>query len=187
MGKWGCKESMSLLRLGCKESAWLSHIFAELVAVDDSRVFWDHTTPGYPRVLAQKDFNRHGQFLVVEEYNGREKCRSFTEVLRTTVKAPEDPFVPLVEPIAKVPLWLSGRTAGKTISVMPSKSETSGHGPAIQSLSLAAEVISPKDPSLAIAASRKDFSPDSQGLVLPADKNIADNCSVTTDGLEYAG
>ena len=112
--------------------------------------------------------------------------RSFTEMLRTTVRAPEDPIGPLVEPIAKVPLWLSGRTAGKTISVMPSKSETSGHGPAIQSLSLAAEVISPKDPSLAIAASPKDFSLDSQGLVLPADKNTADNCSVTTDGFEYA-
>jgi hypothetical protein len=120
------------------------------------------------------------------EYVAVKNKRSFTEVLRTAVRAPEDPFGPLVEPIAEVPLWLSGRTAGKTISVMPSKSETSGHGPEIQSLSLAAEVISPKDPSLAIAASPKDFSLDSQGLVLPADKNIADNCSVTTDGFEYA-
>jgi hypothetical protein len=60
---------------------------------------------------------------------------------------------------------ISGRIAGKTISVMPSKSETSSHGPAIQSLSLAAEVILPKDPSLAIAASPKDLSLNTQGLV----------------------
>jgi hypothetical protein len=45
----------------------------------------------------------------------------------------------------------------QTILVMPSKLETSDHGPTIQSLSLAAEVISPKDPSLAITASPKDF------------------------------
>jgi hypothetical protein len=66
------------------------------------------------------------------------------------------------------------------------KIEMSGHGPTIQSLSLAVEVISPKDPSLAIAALPKDFSLDSQGLVLLADRNIADNCSVTTDGFKYA-
>jgi hypothetical protein len=73
----------------------------------------------------------------------------------------------------------------QTISMMPSKLETSGHGSAIQSLSLATEVISPKDPSLAIAALLKDLSLDSQGLVLPADRNIVDNCSVMTDSFEY--
>jgi hypothetical protein len=70
--------------------------------------------------------------------------------------------------------------------MMPSKLETSGHGSAIQSLSLAAEVISPKDPSLAIVALLKDLSLDTRGLVLPADRNIIDNCSVTTDSFEYA-
>jgi hypothetical protein len=44
-----------------------------------------------------------------------------------------------------------------TILVMPNKLEMSGHGLTIQSLSLAVEVISPKDPSLAIAASPKDL------------------------------
>jgi hypothetical protein len=125
---------MSLLRLGCKESAWLSHIFAELVAVEDSRVFWDHTTPGYPRVfLPRKVLTGMGNFgwlksimeersvgqfwyrkagiekaikftqplLSDSEYVAVKNKRSFTEVLRTAVRAPEDPFGPLVEPIAE--------------------------------------------------------------------------------------
>jgi hypothetical protein len=55
------------------EIAWLVRIFEELVEVEDSRVFWDQGRPGFPRVIAQRCFNRHGSFLLVEEYDGRRK------------------------------------------------------------------------------------------------------------------
>jgi hypothetical protein len=41
--------------------------------VDDSRVFWNQASPGFPRVIAQRCFNRHGSFLLVEEYAGSRK------------------------------------------------------------------------------------------------------------------
>jgi hypothetical protein len=64
------------INLRKKEQVWLVRIFGELVAVEDSRVFRDQTVPGFLRVLAQKCGNRNGRFLVIEEYNGRGKCRS---------------------------------------------------------------------------------------------------------------
>jgi hypothetical protein len=44
--------------------------------VEDSRVFKDSSVLGFPRVLAQKCGNRNKRFLVLKEYNGREKYGS---------------------------------------------------------------------------------------------------------------
>ena len=70
------RDVQRVVNLRKKEQVWLVRIFAELVAVDDSRVFRDQTVPGFPRVLAQKCGNKNGRFLVLEEYNGRGKCGS---------------------------------------------------------------------------------------------------------------
>ena len=42
----------------------------------DSCLYWDCSIPGFPRILAQHCFNRRGYFLVIEEYDGRERCGS---------------------------------------------------------------------------------------------------------------
>ena len=70
------KDVQRAVNLRKKEQVWLVRIFAELVAVEDSRVFRDQTVPGFPRVLAQKCGNKNGRFLVLEEYNSRGKCGS---------------------------------------------------------------------------------------------------------------
>jgi hypothetical protein len=41
------------------------------VAVESSEVFWDQSRAGYPRIIAQRRSNRHGCFLIVEEFDGR--------------------------------------------------------------------------------------------------------------------
>jgi hypothetical protein len=51
-------------------------IFEDLVRVEDSRVFWNQSLQGFPLVLAQRCFNRHGGFLVVEEFNGDRRSDS---------------------------------------------------------------------------------------------------------------
>jgi hypothetical protein len=63
----GRKRSIFLDR---DELAWLVRIFEDLVRVEDSRVFWNQSLQGFPRVLAQRCFNIHGGFLVVEEFSG---------------------------------------------------------------------------------------------------------------------
>jgi hypothetical protein len=68
-----CKEKMRSIFLERDEIAWLVRIFEELVIVDDSRVFWNQASLGFPRVIAQRCFNRHGSFLLVEEYAGSRK------------------------------------------------------------------------------------------------------------------
>jgi hypothetical protein len=71
-----CRGLLRSVRLSNQESVWLLDIFDELVAAKDSRVFKDQSKPGFPCVLAQHCFNRHGDFLVIEEYNDRERCGS---------------------------------------------------------------------------------------------------------------
>jgi hypothetical protein len=44
------------------------------VAVESSEVFWDQSRAGYPRIIAQRRSNRHGCFLIVEEFDGRRRC-----------------------------------------------------------------------------------------------------------------
>jgi len=55
------------------EAAWLIKSFHDLVTVLDSRVFWNQTVSGFPRILAQQCANRHGYFLTIEEYEGRRR------------------------------------------------------------------------------------------------------------------
>lgn len=71
-----CRGLLWSVRLSNQESVWLLDIFDDLVAAKDSRVFKDQSKPGFPCVLAQHCFNRHGGFLVIEEYDGRERCGS---------------------------------------------------------------------------------------------------------------
>jgi hypothetical protein len=66
-----CKGLTRSILLDKDESAWLIKSFGELVSVQDSRVFWNQSGCGFPRILAQQCYNRHGYFLTVEEYEGR--------------------------------------------------------------------------------------------------------------------
>ena len=56
------------------ELAWLACTVEELVAMENSDVFWDQSRVGYPRIIAHKCSNRHGCFLTVEEFDGRRRC-----------------------------------------------------------------------------------------------------------------
>jgi hypothetical protein len=58
------------------EAAWLIKSLGEIVSVQDSRVFWNQSVRGFPRILAQQCSNRHGYFLTMEEYEGRRKSGS---------------------------------------------------------------------------------------------------------------
>jgi hypothetical protein len=58
------------------ELDWLARKGKELVAVENSEVFWDPSRAAYPRIIAQKCSNRHGNFLLLEEFDGRSKCGS---------------------------------------------------------------------------------------------------------------
>jgi len=68
-----CKGRIRSIFLERDEIGWLVRIFEELVTVEDSRVFWNQASYGLPRVIAQRCFNRHGSFLLVEEYAGSRK------------------------------------------------------------------------------------------------------------------
>jgi hypothetical protein len=58
------------------EVAWLDRIADKLVAVNTAEVFWDPSRAKYPRVMAQKCANRHGKFLLIEEFDGRRRSGS---------------------------------------------------------------------------------------------------------------
>jgi len=65
-----CKGRNRSIMLDRTELAWLLNTFESLVCVVDSRVFWDQSRHGFPRIIAQRHFNRHGGFMVIEEFNG---------------------------------------------------------------------------------------------------------------------
>jgi hypothetical protein len=65
-----CRGRLRSILMDRDEIAWLVRIFEELVEVEDSRVFWNQALAGFPRIIAQRCFNRHGGFLTIEEYNG---------------------------------------------------------------------------------------------------------------------
>jgi hypothetical protein len=58
------------------EVAWLDRVVDDLVAVKTAEVFWDSSRAGYPRIMAQKCANRHGNFLLIEEFDGRRRSGS---------------------------------------------------------------------------------------------------------------
>jgi hypothetical protein len=59
-----------------EELNWLARIGEKLVAVRKAEVFWDQSRADYPRIISQKCTNRHGNFLTIEEFEGRRKCGS---------------------------------------------------------------------------------------------------------------
>lgn len=67
------QRSIFLLKV---ELAWLDRKVAELGKVDNSEVFWDQARAGYPRIMALKCFNWNGNFLTIEEFDGRRRCGS---------------------------------------------------------------------------------------------------------------
>jgi hypothetical protein len=67
------QRSIFLLKI---ELAWLVRIMEELVAMENSKVFWDQSRAGYTRIIAQKCSNRHGRFLTIEEFDGKRRCGS---------------------------------------------------------------------------------------------------------------
>jgi hypothetical protein len=53
------------------EVAWLDSIVEDLAAVKRSKVFWDQSRAGVPRIIVEKCSNRHGNFLMLVEFDGR--------------------------------------------------------------------------------------------------------------------
>jgi hypothetical protein len=68
-----CRGKLRSILMDRDEIAWLVRIFEELVVVEDSRVFWNQAQAGFPGIIAQRCFNRHGGFLTVEEHDGGRK------------------------------------------------------------------------------------------------------------------
>jgi hypothetical protein len=55
------------------EIHWLVGAVEVALDVETSEVFWDTSSAGFPRVLVQRRANRHGSFIFIEEYEGRNR------------------------------------------------------------------------------------------------------------------
>jgi hypothetical protein len=55
------------------EINWLVGAVVVALDVETSEVFWDTSSAGFPRVLVQRRANRHGSFIFIEEYEGRNR------------------------------------------------------------------------------------------------------------------
>jgi hypothetical protein len=66
------------------EITWLVGALEEVAEEDKSAVFWDSSRAGLPRIITQKCGNRHGRFLMVEEFDGRRR--------NGTIRIPEGRF-----------------------------------------------------------------------------------------------
>jgi hypothetical protein len=55
------------------EINWLVGAVEVALDVETSEVFWDTSSAGFPRVLVQRRANRHGSFIFIEEYEGRNR------------------------------------------------------------------------------------------------------------------
>jgi hypothetical protein len=53
------------------EISWLVGALEVAAEVDTSEVFWDQLRAGYIRLTTQRCANKHGRFLIIEEYDGR--------------------------------------------------------------------------------------------------------------------
>jgi hypothetical protein len=58
------------------EITWLVGALEVAAEVDTSEVFWDQTRAGYIRLITQRCANKHGRFLIIEEYDGRRRSGS---------------------------------------------------------------------------------------------------------------
>jgi hypothetical protein len=59
-----------------EELAWLVGALEEVADSDKAVTFWDQSRAGFPRIISQKRSNRHGRFLMIEEFEGRRRCGS---------------------------------------------------------------------------------------------------------------
>jgi hypothetical protein len=71
-----CSKINKSIFLQRAEVAWLDRIVDKLVAVKTAEAFWDPSRAEYPRIMAQKCANRHGNFLMIEEFDGRRRSGS---------------------------------------------------------------------------------------------------------------
>jgi hypothetical protein len=55
------------------EIVWLIGALEEVAETGSSVVFWDQSRAGLPRLVTQKRSNRHGRFLMIEEFEGRRR------------------------------------------------------------------------------------------------------------------
>jgi hypothetical protein len=55
------------------EIGWLVGAVEVALDVETSEVFWDPSSAGFPRVLVQRRANMHGNFIFIEEYEGRRR------------------------------------------------------------------------------------------------------------------
>jgi hypothetical protein len=58
------------------EIVWLVGALEEVAEAGKSKVFWDQSRAGFPRLITQKRSNRHGRFLSIEEFDGRRRSGS---------------------------------------------------------------------------------------------------------------
>jgi hypothetical protein len=55
------------------EIAWLVGAVEEVLVVESSKVYWDPSSAGFPRVLVQRRSNRHEGFIFIEEFEGNKR------------------------------------------------------------------------------------------------------------------
>jgi hypothetical protein len=104
-----------------EEIVWMVGAVEEVLEVNSSAVYWDPSSAGFPRVLVQRRANRHGNFIFIEEYEGRNR--------RGSVLIPEGRYgqgwTRLISElrIARLTLW-KGRDfrVNKGSQVIPGKS-----------------------------------------------------------------
>lgn len=65
-----CRGFTSSIFLGRIDSCWLLDAVEELLSAKSYAVFWKRSWAGFPGIIAQQCANKHGHFLVVEEYGG---------------------------------------------------------------------------------------------------------------------
>lgn len=61
------------IALNDKDSCWLLDTMEELLVAKDSAVFWRRSRVGFPSSVAQRCANKHGRFLMVENYGERRR------------------------------------------------------------------------------------------------------------------
>jgi hypothetical protein len=66
-----CNKKQRSIYVHKDELVWLVGAVEEVIDVDSLEVFWDHSRAGYPRIIAQKCSNRHGRFITIKEFDGR--------------------------------------------------------------------------------------------------------------------
>jgi hypothetical protein len=131
------------------EIAWLVGALEEVAEDGKSKVFWDQSRAGLPRLITQRCSNRHGRFLVIEEFEGRRRggsilvpegrygqgwARLMVELdgANTSIWEGRTPPVRPSEPAADIPSGLAAQTvaafppATMAVSRIPSVGHAGG-------------------------------------------------------------